>query len=347
MGAATIAIRACMIDGFGRFEEADYRRIWLFFDDVRYVLPAEIAGPLEFPPGIDRRPDFSVTRPELSQEQAGQLVELARHDAGNLQFRQDVMARVPRTELDYAELLVYSDLAVRERAPIELLADPVFAISYLLNKLLLISATTGAIPIVGSQHASELLLSKLGGQPARRRPGALVAPLKGISVAAFAAGLTFDFIPDDALAALDFARLVEFKQKNSDLLEQHQLHLIEVAQAFSGAPDGPEFADRLERLRIEALRRRAELDRKGKEAWNSLGLSLFEKAVAAGTAGFFSGLAVLRGHTIQDVLIAAGPAAISAAGAVVVGMADVVAKLRSERRYEFAYLLRAKEALAR
>jgi hypothetical protein len=38
-------LRACMIDGFGAFEEADYRRSWLFFDDVDYILPAKLAGP--------------------------------------------------------------------------------------------------------------------------------------------------------------------------------------------------------------------------------------------------------------------------------------------------------------
>ncbi len=52
-------------------------------------------------------------------------------------------------------------------------------------------------------------------------------------------------------------------------------------------------------------------------------------------------------NTFQDVLTAAGPAAISAAGVVAIGVADVVAKVRSARRGEFAYLLRAKEALLR
>src|SRR5690348_13202186 len=98
-GGGHVALESCMIDGFGSFEEADYRRSWLFFHQVDYILPVEVAGPLEMPANLDSRPDFRVARPELSAEEQRRLVELARQDAMDPAFRSRVLALVPRSDL--------------------------------------------------------------------------------------------------------------------------------------------------------------------------------------------------------------------------------------------------------
>ncbi|HEX2569114.1 MAG TPA: hypothetical protein VH877_06090 [Polyangia bacterium] len=347
MSADRLSLEACMIDGFGSFEEADYRRSWLFFHQVHYVLPAEIAGPIAIPDDLDRRPEFRLVRPDLSADQLDEIIDLARDDAADAAFRARVANHVPQRDLDYAGLLVFSDRVARDRAPMIAITDPVFAVSFLLHKLLLYAARTGAVPIVGREYAAEMLLEKLAQMPRRGRQAGPLAPPRSVTVASFSAGLSFDFLSDAELCAVDFARLLRFKERNSELLERHQVHMIEVAQAFAGLPAGPEFESALERLRTEALRKRVELDGHAHEAWRALGYSLFGKAVSAATAGFFSGVAVLRGHSMQDLLTAAAPAALSAAGVAVVGVVEALAALRKSRQGDLSYLFRARRELAK
>lgn len=342
-----LAVNACMVDGFGVFEEADYRRSWLFFQDVDYILPAKIAGPMSMPDGLERSLQFRLARPELPRETTRELIDLAKRDCGDAELRTLVGQEIPRGDLDYAALLVFSDPSVRAEATPASLGDPVFAISFLLHKLLLFAAATGAVPIVGKKYAAALIAKKLSGHAARDGSRSVMKQEERVTFAALAAGLSLDFVADEELSATPFERLVEFKQKNSSLLEKHQLHLIEVAEEFAGLPDGSGFDDRLRRLRTEALRKRVELDEAAKEAWLAMGQKLLKKAVAAGSAGFFSGLAILRGYSLHDIVTAAAPAAVSAVGAATLGAVDAISKLRKQRRGDLAYLFRAEEAMSR
>lgn len=60
-------LNARMIDGFGRFNEADYRRSWLFFEQVDYIFPTEINGPLRMPATLASKPLFTVVQPRSSK----------------------------------------------------------------------------------------------------------------------------------------------------------------------------------------------------------------------------------------------------------------------------------------
>lgn len=333
-------LRACMIDGFGAFEAADYRRSWLFFDDVDYVLPNEVRGPVEFP-ALDDRRDFRVCRDPLDPDVIDHLLELARRDMAVSDLRQLIEAQTSSADREYAAALVWSDVEVRDRILRTASVDPLL---FLLNKLLWCAAQHDAVPIVGRRYATELLARKLR-QTGTAHLGQNLLSARGMpAFATFAAGLSLDFVPDAQLAAAPISRLIEFKQRNLDLLARHQLHLVEVAEAFAGLPEDADFQGRLVQLRIEARRERIDLEERAREAWIDAGFDLAKKAIGAAAAGAFSGLAVLRGHSWNDVLAAALPAAVAAGGVVLSSVVDSRGKARA-RPTPMAYLFRVAEHL--
>jgi hypothetical protein len=253
-----------------------------------------------------------------------------------------VETRFTRGDREYAAALVWSDVQLRDQPTQIRSIDPVL---FLANKLLWYAARHGTVPIVGLGEATELLTWKLRRQGTAQPRRGLLSARSGAAFAAFAAGLALDFVPDKQLAATPIVRLVDFKQRNRDLLAQHQLHLIEVAEAFAALPDGADFDGRLAQLRLQALRERLDLDARARDAWLGCGLELTKKAIGAATAGMFSGLAVLRGHTWNDVLTAALPSAVAAGGIVLSSVVEAAAKARARPAPVMAYLFRAAEAV--
>lgn len=336
-----LVLRACMIDGFGPFEEADYRRSWLFFDDVDYIVPYRLSG---MTPGmnLDDQLDFRVCRQELAPNHLEHLLEVTRRDAEDPELQRLVDTRVPRSDRDYATALVRADVQLRDHKTRPHEIDPVL---FLANKLLWFAAHRGSVPIVGRDYASELIAHKLCGLGTAHPGRGLPSARGGSLLAAFAAGLALDFVSDEQLAATPISQLVDFKHRNRALLAQHQLHLIDVAETFAALPEGTDFANRLAQLRLQARRDRLDLDARARDAWLDAGLDLAKKAIGAATAGLFSGLAVLRGHTLSDVVAAALPAAVAAGGVVLSSALDADSKARAKPPAAMAYLFRAAETL--
>src|SRR5579872_5958582 len=102
--ANQLVLRACMIDGFGPFEEADYRRSWLFFEDVDYIVPHRLSGMTEGM-NLDDQLDFQVCREELAPDDLEQLFELTRWDAEDPELRRLIESCIPRSDRDYAAAL--------------------------------------------------------------------------------------------------------------------------------------------------------------------------------------------------------------------------------------------------
>lgn len=339
--ASNLELRACMIDGFGPFEEADYRRSWLFFDEVEYVVPHQLGGPMEMV-NLDAQQDFAVRRQELAPGDIEQLLELTCRDAEDPDLMRLVETRFPPGDREYAAMLVWSDVQLRNHPTRTRAIDPVL---FLANKLLWYAARRDAVPIVGRDYATELISWKLRGLGTAHQGRGLLSARGNSALAAFAAGLALDFVPDEQLAATPVSRLVDFKQRNRELLAHHQLHLVEVAEAFAALPEGADFQARLAQLRLEARRERLDLDSRARDAWIGCGLELAKKAIGAATAGLFSGLAVLRGHSLSDVLTAALPAAVAAGGVVLSSVVETSAKARMKSTPAMAYLFRAAEAV--
>jgi len=342
-------LTACMIDGFGWFKESDYRRSWLFFDEVRYVLPEGTEGPIVYPPWVFQRPDYRVTYPTLGAEEAARIVESAGDDAADPSFRNLIEGNVPAKDREYAVLVVESDRRLREAIPPELARDWVFALALLINKLILCAASCGAVPIVGRRYAPELIARKIekwaGNDPERQTalPG---DPKRVLSFAAFAAGLSFDFLSDDSLVSVPMDQLTKFKQKNQRLLEKHQLSILEVVQKYHGLGEGQDFLETLSNLRLQAAKQRQELDEEARDAWLSMGLEIAKKAVLAASAGAITGIAVLRGHSLADLIGVGIPAVVSGVGVAAAATIDTVGKIHQLRRNSMAYLFETQKLMS-
>lgn len=337
----TTLLRACMIDGFGSFEKADYLRSWLFFDDVDYLIPHKLQGPIELPHMEDRQ-EFALCRDPLAPDVVEHLVELTRRDMESPDLKHLVATRVPANAREYAAVLVWSDIQVRDHLRGSAPIDPVL---FLLNKLLWFSAYRDLVPIAGCGYATELLAHKLR-QTGSGHLGHNLLSARGTPMfATFAAGLSFDFVTDTQLVTAPISRLLEFKQRHRDLLARHQLQLVEVAEAFAGLSEDADFHGRVTQLRLQARRERLELEERARDAWIEVGLDLTKKAIVAATAGAFSGLAVLRGHSWSDVLAASLPATVAAGGVVLSALVDNRVKARAKAT-PMAYLFRAAEHLS-
>jgi hypothetical protein len=331
-------LRAAMIDGFGWFEEADFRRSWLFFDDVRYILPPKGYAQILYPQSVFELPQYQVVCPELDESLAEVIVAEAIADAVSPEF-QRIAEGIPSSAHRYAGAVAASDPRLRERLPAPIPSG--LSLAMLSRKLLHLAAAEGMVPVVGRRYAWELIRFQMG-RSAELDLAANAAPLspsRSATFQALSAGLSLHFIPDRELAELPFSALSRFKAKNSHLLEQHQLQLVEAAQAYNALPEGPEFGEHLCKLRLAAEKQRVALDAEAREAWISLCVDLGRKVLLE--SGAVMGALALCGTQpglLHAALVAGGVAAATAT--------ENFNKFRKARGSNMAYLFAAKEKLA-
>jgi hypothetical protein len=335
--------KACMIDGFGWFEPSDYRRAWLLFDEVEYILPGRLDGPLWYPFTITKNPEYRAEWLQLG-ELRNVAYRLMRMDYADKHFHA-LVNRIPKQDLTYARNVVNSDADLRDLMCEFPSGDLTAAVSALTTKLLLRTATTGALPIVGKEYAWSLLARKL--ESAIADPSQVVESKgllnnsQGTAFSRFAAGLSLEFLNSPAFADMPFDELRRFKDKNRDLLQKHQLHMAEVAQDFNEIPDGASFESKLRALRLSAASRRIELDAAVKDAWRTMGFELGKKAVEGALAALPPLLMLSQQRPIHEVLIWMLPAsAIVASNAI--NAAEKVIRAKNGR---MAYLFEAEQAL--
>lgn len=335
-----------MIDGFGWFERADFLRAFLFFDEVEYILPKDTTPPLHYGLQVYESPQYRAAHTELASEDIDVLVQRSLFDARRPEMRV-LVERLPKRDVKYAALVVQCDIELKSRLPTRAL-DDTFAVAFLSNKLLFHAARTGTVPIVGRRYATDILTRKLDAwtdDAASSSALTAATPQSGLTYSTFAAGLSMSFIPDAALVEAPFDILRTFKEKNAELLEKHQLHLLEIAERFSSLPNGPELGAQLGILRAEAAKHRAMLDEEARNVWSSLGVDMVKNSVISGSTALVTSLAVLRGITFDDLLTAAIPAAIAGSGAAIAAVVEAGAKMRAARRGTMAYLFEAERAL--
>jgi hypothetical protein len=334
-------ISAAMIDGFGAFADGDYRRLWLSFDSVRYILPPPEGGPLHYPAFKGREAEFQVDRGVLTATELEDIATSALSDSAQPWFREIAEKQMTSEERDYASLVVWPEVSAHPTLARELTKSNGAAVAFLLNKLVRRAIQDGAVPIVGKPYASELIARKMAA--VEQDAPTLVTPKQASSFAAFAAGLSLTFVSDEGIRQVPFTNLVRFKEKNSDLLRRHQHHLLETALAFTKIPVGDEFAERLAALRLAALKAREQLDAEARDAWMTMGLDLTKKAITAVSLGVFTGIAVLQSHSLSQIATAAAPVGATAAGVVVLDLLDAAKRIRQAKRAPFAYVVRAAE----
>jgi hypothetical protein len=339
-GRRDTMLKACMINGFGWFEEERYRRSWLLFDEVEYLFPL---SRVSYPPfELLKRPDFQLVQPESAAQAVQARVDRCRADCEDAAFRSAVTQQMSAGELRVAEQMVRHDDELRAVAS----KDPVFCVSYLIEKLLDHAEAMGSIPIVGRDYALEMIKFKLEKRvQTALAEQALVTTSQAVSLFAFQAGLSYRFLADADLMRVDINILREFKDENRSLLDRHHQHLLEVSQKFDGLLQTAEFAKSLAALRVAAEEGARSLDDSAKEAWRGAGLELAQKGAVALAAGTATALGILATGTLSSVLQAAAPAVMVGLGTAVSSAIGAVAAVRGARRNHLAYLMNARQYL--
>jgi hypothetical protein len=325
-------IKSCMIDGFGWFKPADFRRSWLFFDQVEYILPHDTDKGFGYALPVYQSAQYKVAHMRFDQPSDIQkLWDAACADAED-PILSALIRDMPAEDLEYARRVVSADVELAPFARNNL--QPVLAISFLLNKLLLYARSTDSVAIVGRSYAHDLLLQKAS---AASRNAAKMK--NSLSVTAFAAGLSFDFVTDESLEKVDFDLLRKFKADNQLLFHKHQCHILEVAQKFKALPDTEEFDDQLRELKFKALQTRIEMEEQAMDAWSSISTNLAKAAIGKMAKCFSTAIAISQGGNLLPLV----PAIASGAGGVVSDFVDVADKQRKIERNEIAYLYKAEQ----
>jgi hypothetical protein len=135
-----------------------------------------------------------------------------------------------------------------------------------------------------------------------------------------------------------FEALARFKETHRELLAQHQLHLLEVAERCAELPDDPEFDHRLATLRAAAERRRLELEHEAQRAWLGAGFDVARSALLASSTALVGGLAVVRGTSWPELLTVGIPAAMAGVGTAALASMEAAAKIKAQKRHAMAYL---------
>ncbi len=329
-------ISGCMIDGFGWFHKADYRRSWLLLDQVEYIMPVRVEGPLTFPTGLEGRSEFHLSRPVVPAET---LAARARSDCVESEFL-ELVRQVPASDAEYAQLLVWSDVDARAALASSGPAEPPLAIAYLLNKLLWQAREAAVAPLVGQPYASDLLIWKIA-RTVSELPWKRQEMGHHYGYAAFAAGLSLDFVGDDELATADIQRLAAFKASNRSLLERNQAAIMEAVRKFDGLPLTAAFPSELALLRQEAVNERLRLEELARQAWIDIGLGIAKRAAAAAASGFGGGMLLLSAaHAPLAALAAAG-------GVAATEVVNALAKRAAAPAPRMSFLFKVGRLLAR
>ena len=343
-------LKACMIDGFGWFPEARYRRSWLLFDDVDYIFPNVVSGTM-IPQWVRNSRECFVIEPEIDESDVWELAVAAIKTSKDPSYRSQLLRAIPKTDLEYAVKVVRQDTDLIRLYSSTDPDDPVFAISYLAEKLVHYSECEGSIPIVGQDYAIALLTNivrrRIETETATLGDDALLTGRQAVSLHAFAAGLSLRFLTDEDLLSSDIDILLNFKRKNQELLDLHHTHLLDVSQQFDGLPQDSNFFDQLAQLRSEAEATRRQMDEHACEAWIEAGLKVAKQALVAGTGGLITALGVIGATPTMEILSKAAPAAIAGAGIAAATSIGALVKAKKARRTQLSYLLNAEKYLAR
>lgn len=324
-----------MIDGFGWFEKADFRRAYLMFEEVEYILPRDVAPPLFYPLAVYEATGHRVVHAELSSGALPLIAQQATIDAQRSSMSQ-LVGSIPRDDVEYARLVVGCDVELepllRGKLP-----DAGWAISFLVNKLVWHAARTGAVPIIGRGYAGSILREKLQTSSSVSRLTSTV-PKVHRDYAAFGAGLSLAFISNEKLAALPFAVLEEFKQDNKVLLARQDRHISSIVERYQALGEGAGMEARIASLREDVSREREALETDARLAWRSIKNDVARNAIVTTATSIATGLAVMKGGDTSALLAVGLPALLAGASSAIASSVETLSKLRRAKSHPLAYL---------
>jgi len=335
-------LNACMLDGFGWFHESDYRRTWLSFNKVDYVFPVEATGKLVYLHSTLEDPRYRGVRWKVPRTVLETILSSAVRDLQQDHLLAILRDEVPAQDALYALRVVETDPQAQELEALRSDPPPQLALAFLANKLVSYALAAGTIPVVGRTYASRYLSEKLrvaGAFTSAQSHTSIVPPSRYQTVAGFGSGLSVGFIDDRTLTEIPFEKLERFKADHLSLLRRHQHWVVDTALGFQELVEGPDYREKLAALRLEAEKKRMDIEAEARDAWASTGLDITRQGLVVGTASVATGFAVLRTHSLEELLVAAVPGIVAGLGVAAAASLDAFAKSRRARRHSVSYLM--------
>ena len=357
------ALSAMMCDGLGWFEDTDYKRLLLSYDQVYYLLPDEtvpfhdltgVQQTMFFPLRLRGASEFKFYPFKPGATLREMLLVASKSDTTEPELLK-VIGSIPSTERLYTWRVVNSDGDLGEGKSLGLAPEQeALAHAILLNKFLLAADTLGCIPVSGKPYIHRLLSVKFRCAVRAleaKLPEALPMGFRDIDVrhGPVVQQLVASFVPDMELQRRSFEEILSFKASNRALFESFSLITRQVLDKIGSLPADRTFArDVNDVINTELWEQKTELEAELRTTWRDVFGSGAKEAVKgdvgqglirAGVGGI--ALGVLPALSLGSLAMAAvlGPAAAAASWVVSEALAEIE-KRRKARKHGLYYLLR-------
>jgi hypothetical protein len=356
------ALSAMMCDGLGWFEETDYKRLLLCYDQVYYLLPEEtvpfrdltgVQRTIFFPLRLRESPEFVIYSFKPDVKLGELLLTASAADTAEPELI-EVINTIPQSERLYTWRVVNTDGDLGRGESLGLVPQQeALAHAILLNKLLLAADAAQCIPVSGKPYIHRLLAIKFRRSLEileSKLPGALPMGLRETDVRhhAVVQHVVAAIVPDEELQQRSFEEILGFKAANRTTFERFSLTTRQLVDQVRSLPADRTFErDVRDLVSTELWREKTELEAHLRTAWWGVFASGTKEAIrsdlgkgvlGAGLGGI--ALGVLPALSLGSLTMAAvlGPAAAAASWAVTEAL-EQLAKRREARRHGLYYLM--------
>jgi hypothetical protein len=277
----TPALNAIMCDGMGWFDDVDYKRMLLLYDQILYLIPSttvefqDVTGQpanLLFPVRLRESDCYCIADPSLEPDLCNGLVQAAKADA-SVEGLAPIVARIPTRDRLYTWRVANADPDFGSGNSIALHPrDEVLAHTLLLNKFLVAADTLGAVPITGKNYVHALIAEKYRiAAAALELAGAeTLSPVhkRDLQHGPVVAGISSAVIPDAELDGRSMEQILEFKRDNRSLFERFSLLGREALAEISSLPADRSFRRELDELiNTKLWKQQVEIEDDIRAAW--------------------------------------------------------------------------------
>ncbi len=305
--AISPTLSAIMCDGMGWFEDVDYKRMLLTFDEVYYLLPKHLVAfrdsfgkkhTMYFPP--ERTGEFAFKMCHFVPDaKTRELIFSAAEFDLSIESFNSVIDTIPGLDRRYTWRVVNSDGDLGQGQSIELeLGQEKLAHAILLNKFLLAAHSLGYIPITGKRYIHGLISEKYmySVQKLRTNHPELVSSSllkKAIKLNPIVDKIVSVLVPDDELEKRTEADIAKFKERNRKLFERYSYTTRKLVGEVSLLPLDSDFEAQVEELiQTEVWKEKREIEEELRSAWKAVFRSAIKGAAGAlvgvGVSPFFS-----------------------------------------------------------
>jgi hypothetical protein len=351
-----------MCDGLGWFEETDYKRLLLCYDQVYYLLPDEtvpfrdltgVQRTIFFPLRLRESPEFTFYSFKPDAKLGELLLTASKADTAESELL-ELISSIPASERVYTWRVVNSDGDLGRGQSLGLVpAQEALAHAILLNKFLLAADAAQCIPVSGKPYIQRLLAIKFRRALTileSKHPEALPMGLREVDVRhdAIVRHVVAAIVPDEELQQRSLEDILDFKAANRATFERFSLATRQLVDQVQSLPSDRTFErDVRDLVSTRLWRDKTEIEAQLQTAWWDVFASGTKEAVKseagkgllrAGVGGI--ALGVLPALSLGSLTMAAvlGPAAAAASWAVSEAL-EQLGKRREARKHGLYYLM--------